>query len=197
MPIEVGPLSATLVSYASGNKRITKVVDDFLKKTGVPVPALFTCLGRTAARMLQTKAVIDNGMETFNTLIENLKVDQTTYTSYKIDKDKEYKGRFIGDVPRGMLSHWVRIKNGVISNYQAVVPSTWNAGPMDSKGQHGPYESNLIGMKVQDITQPLEIIRIIHSFDPCIACAVHVMDAKGKELGVYKVDPSYGGESDL
>lgn len=195
--IEVGPLSATLVSYASGNKRITKVVDEFLKKSGVPVPALFTCLGRTAARMLQTQAIVENGMETFNTLVENLKVDQTTYTSYKIDKNKEYKGRFIGDVPRGMLSHWVRIKNGVISNYQAVVPSTWNAGPMDSKGQHGPYESNLIGMKVQDISQPLEIIRIIHSFDPCIACAVHVMDTKGKELGVYKVDPSYGGECDL
>ena len=130
-------------------------------------------------------------METFYTLIENLKVDQETYTSYRIDKEKEYKGRFIGEVPRGMLSHWVRIKNGVISNYQAVVPSTWNAGPEDSRGLKGPYESNLVGMKVKDITQPLEIIRVIHSFDPCIACAVHVMDTKGNELGIYKVDPVY------
>ncbi|WP_072681918.1 nickel-dependent hydrogenase large subunit [Arcobacter sp. LA11] len=190
--MEVGPLAAVLVSYASGNKKIKKVVDEFLATTGLPTEALFTTLGRTAARALQTKAIIDNGLETFNTLIENLKVDQDTCATYHIDKDKEYKGRFIGDVPRGMLSHWIRIKNGVVENYQAVVPSTWNAGPEDSRGLKGPYESNLIGMKVQDISQPLEIIRVIHSFDPCIACAVHVMDTKGKDLGTYKVDPVYG-----
>ncbi len=190
--MEVGPLAAVLVSYAKGNKRIVKIVDEFLAETGLPVGALFTTLGRTAARALQTKAIIDNGLEAFNTLIENLKVDQDTCAPYKIDKNKEYKGRFIGDVPRGMLSHWVRIKNGVIENYQAVVPSTWNAGPEDAKGLKGPYESNLVGMKVQDISQPLEIIRVIHSFDPCIACAVHVMDTKGNDLGTYKVDPIYG-----
>ena len=190
--MEVGPLAAVLVSYASGNKKIVKVVDEFLKQTGLPTAALFTTLGRTAARALQTKAIIDNGLETFNTLIENLKVDQETCATYKIDKNKEYKGRFIGDVPRGMLSHWIRIKNGVVENYQAVVPSTWNAGPIDSKGLQGPYESNLVGLKVKDVSQPLEIIRIIHSFDPCIACAVHVMDTKGNDLGEYKVDPIYG-----
>ncbi|QDF28602.1 nickel-dependent hydrogenase large subunit [Halarcobacter anaerophilus] len=190
--MEVGPLSCLLVSYAKGNTKVKAVVDEFLQETGLPTEALFTALGRTAARCLQAMAIIRNGMETFNTLIENLKVDQETCASYHIDKDKEYKGRFIGDVPRGMLSHWVRIKNGVIENYQAVVPSTWNAGPTDSKGQKGPYESNLIGLKVEDISKPLEIIRIIHSFDPCIACAVHVMDKKGNNLGVYKVDPIYG-----
>lgn len=191
-PMEVGPLAAVLVSYASGNKKMQKVVNEFLETTGLPTAALFTTLGRTAARALQTKAIVDNGLETFTTLIDNLKVDQDTCATYKIDKNKEYKGRFIGDVPRGMLSHWVRIKNGVVENYQAVVPSTWNAGPEDSKGLKGPYESNLIGMKVQDVTQPLEIIRVIHSFDPCIACAVHVMDNKGKDLGTYRVDPVYG-----
>jgi quinone-reactive Ni/Fe-hydrogenase large subunit len=190
--MEVGPLAAVLVSYASGNKKIVKLVDEFLKVTGLPVEALYTTLGRTAARALQTKAIIDNGLETFDTLIENLKVDQETCATYKIDKNKEYKGRFIGDVPRGMLSHWIRIKNGVVENYQAVVPSTWNAGPIDAKGIQGPYESNLIGLQVKDISQPLEIIRIIHSFDPCIACAVHVMDTSGNELGAYKVDPIYG-----
>ncbi|ADG93024.1 nickel-dependent hydrogenase large subunit [Arcobacter nitrofigilis DSM 7299] len=190
--MEVGPLASVLVSYASGNKRIVKIVDGFLEETGLPTQALFTTLGRTAARALQVKAIIENGLETFDALIENLKVDQETYTTYKIDKEKEYKGRFIGDVPRGMLSHWIRIKNGVVENYQAVVPSTWNAGPEDSTGLKGPYESNLIGLKVKDITQPLEIIRVIHSFDPCIACAVHVMDTKGNELGSYKVDPTYG-----
>ena len=190
--MEVGPLASILISYAKGNKKIVPLVDEFLEKTGLPKSALFTALGRTAARMLQAKAIAKYGLEAFNTLIENLKVDQDTYTSYKIDKDKEYKGRFIGDVPRGMLSHWIRIKNGVVENYQAVVPSTWNAGPVDSKGELGPYEASLVGLKVADLTQPLEIIRIIHSFDPCIACAVHVMDKKGNDLGIHKVDPIYG-----
>ncbi|MFK2821405.1 nickel-dependent hydrogenase large subunit [Arcobacter sp. YIC-80] len=191
-PMEVGPLACILISYAKGNERIVPLVDDFLAKTGLPKAALFTALGRTAARMIQARAIAKYGLEAFDTLIENLKVDQDTYTSYKIDKNLEYKGRFIGDVPRGMLSHWIRIKNGVVENYQAVVPSTWNAGPIDSLGQVGPYEANLIGLKVEDVSQPLEIIRIIHSFDPCIACAVHVMDKKGTDLGTYKVDPIYG-----
>ncbi len=191
-PMEVGPLAAILISYTKGNEKIVPLVNDFLAKTGLPKAALFTTLGRTAARMIQSRAIAKHGLEAFNTLIENLKVDQDTYTSYKIDKDKEYRGRFIGDVPRGMLSHWIRIKNGVVENYQAVVPSTWNAGPIDSLGQMGPYEANLVGLKVQDLSQPLEIIRVIHSFDPCIACAVHVMDKKGNDLGTYKVDPIYG-----
>lgn len=190
-PFEVGPLACMLVGYAQGNKRVKKVVDDFLKEAGVPATVLFTTLGRTAARMLQTKLIAEHGMETFNSLIENLKKDESTYTPSVIDPKKEYKGRYIGEVPRGMLSHWVRIKNGVVENYQAVVPSTWNAGPIDAKGQKGPYEANLIGMKLENITKPLEIIRNIHSYDPCIACAVHVMDTKGNKLGEYKIDPKY------
>lgn len=190
-PFEVGPLACMLVGYAQGNKRIKKVVDDFLKEAGVPATVLFTTLGRTAARMLQTKLIAEHGMETFNALIENLKKDESTYTPVEIDPKKEYKGRYIGEVPRGMLSHWVRIKNAVVENYQAVVPSTWNAGPVDAKGQKGPYEANLIGMKLENITKPLEIVRNIHSYDPCIACAVHVMDTKGNKLGEYKIDPKY------
>ncbi|WP_373003544.1 nickel-dependent hydrogenase large subunit [Sulfurimonas sp.] len=192
-PMEVGPLACMVVSYAKGNKKVQKVVNDFLKTTGLPAGALFTTLGRTAARMLQAKLIGDNALIAFNNLIENLKVDQETCATYTIDKDKEYKGRGIGDVPRGMLSHWVRIKNGVVENYQAVVPSTWNAGPMDANGVKGPYEADLIGLKIENLTQPLEIIRIIHSYDPCIACAVHVMDTKGNQLSEYKLDPIYGG----
>ncbi|WP_373036684.1 nickel-dependent hydrogenase large subunit [Sulfurimonas sp.] len=192
-PMEVGPLACMVVSYAKGNKKVQKVVNDFLKTTGLPAAALFTTLGRTAARMLQAKLIGDNALIAFNNLIENLKVDQETCATYTIDKNKEYKGRGIGDVPRGMLSHWVRIKNGVVENYQAVVPSTWNAGPMDANGQKGPYEADLIGLKIENLTQPLEIIRIIHSYDPCIACAVHVMDTKGNKLSEYKLDPIYGG----
>ncbi|WP_324170861.1 nickel-dependent hydrogenase large subunit [Sulfurimonas sp.] len=192
-PMEVGPLACLVVGYAKGNEKIQKLVNDFLKVTGLPVGALFTTLGRTAARMLQSKLVADNAMIAFNNLIENLKVDQETCATYTIDKNKEYKGRGMGDVPRGMLSHWIRIKNGVVENYQAVVPSTWNAGPMDSNGVKGPYEADLVGLKIENLSQPLEIVRIIHSYDPCIACAVHVMDTKGNELSVYKLDPLYGG----
>ncbi|SFO98895.1 nickel-dependent hydrogenase large subunit [Hydrogenimonas thermophila] len=191
-PMEVGPLACMVVSYAKGNKRVQKAVNDFLKRTGLPVEALFTTLGRTAGRMLQAKIIAENGLTAFNNLVENLKVDQTTCAPYVIDKNKEYKGRGIGDVPRGMLSHWIRIKNGVVENYQAVVPSTWNAGPMDANGRQGPYEADLVGLKIHDLTQPLEIIRIIHSYDPCIACAVHVMDTKGNKLSEYKLDPLYG-----
>jgi len=192
-PMEVGPLACLLVSYAKGNKIVQDTVNGFLKDTGLPVDALFTTLGRTAARALQCKIIAENALVAFNNLIENLKVDQETCAPYVIDKDKEYKGRGMGDVPRGMLSHWIRIKNGVCENYQAVVPSTWNASPKDAKGQHGPYEADLIGLKIADLSKPLEIIRIIHSYDPCIACAVHVMDTKGNKLSEYKVDPLYGG----
>ncbi len=191
-PMEVGPLACMVVNYAKGNEKVRKVVDEFLAQTGLPVEALFTTLGRTAGRMLQTKTIADYGIEAFNNLVENLKVDQSTVAPYVIDENKEYKGRYIGDVPRGMLSHWCRIKNGKIENWQAVVPSTWNGGPRDMNGKKGPYEANLIGMKLADPTKPLEIIRNIHSYDPCIACAVHVMDVKGKKLGEFRVDPLYG-----
>ncbi|MDY3113511.1 MAG: nickel-dependent hydrogenase large subunit [Helicobacter sp.] len=189
-PMEVGPLATIVVGLAAKNPRVTKIATQFLEDTGLPLEALFSTLGRTAARLLECKLSADYGIEAFNSLVENLKSGDTeTCAPYKIDNKKEYKGRYIGSVPRGMLSHWVRIKNGVVENYQAVVPSTWNAGPKDSKGVMGPYEAALVGLKVENLTQPLEIIRTIHSFDPCIACAVHVMDLKGNELGQYKVDP--------
>jgi len=191
-PMEVGPLACMVVNYAKGNEKVRKVVDEFLAQTNLPAEALFTVLGRTAARMLQTKVIADFGIEAFNNLVENLKSDKSTVAPYVIDENKEYKGRFIGDVPRGMLSHWCRIKNGKIENWQAVVPSTWNAGPEDGQGKKGAYEANLIGMKLADPAKPLEVIRSIHSYDPCIACAVHVMDVKGKKLGEFKVDPLYG-----
>lgn len=190
IPMEVGPLAAIVVGLAAKNKRITNIATQFLKDTRLPVSALFSTLGRTAARALECKLSADYGIEIFNELIANLKVDKSTCAKYMIDKNKTYQGRYIGNVPRGTLSHWVKIQNGVISNYQAVVPSTWNAGPRDSKGQKGPYEASLIGIKVIDITQPLEIIRTIHSFDPCIACAVHMIDLKGNKIGEYKVNPA-------
>ena len=190
---EVGPLSCMLVNYAKGNKPVVEAVNAFLKRTGLPVGALFTTLGRTAARMLQTKVISDNAITTFGALVENIKSDQSTYTKYEIDPNKEYKGRFIGEVPRGTLSHWVRIKNGVIENFQAVVPTTWNAGPKDANGVIGPYEASLVGLKIEDPTKPLEVLRVIHSFDPCMSCSVHVMDIKGHELGEFKVSVAGSG----
>ncbi|MDR1975642.1 MAG: nickel-dependent hydrogenase large subunit [Campylobacteraceae bacterium] len=186
-PMQVGPLANIVVNYAKGNERVVKVVDQFLKDTGLPLGAVFSTLGRTAARMIEAKVIADNGLIAFNNLVNNLKVDQETCAPYVIDKNKEYKGRYIGHVPRGTLSHWVKIKNGLIENYQAVVPSTWNASPKDAKGARGPYEECLIGLKIADLSKPLEIVRVIHSYDPCIACAVHVMDTKGNELGSHKV----------
>lgn len=191
MPMEVGPLATVVVGLASKNPYITPVATQFLKDSGLPLEALFSTLGRTAARCIEAVVICKNGKKAFEALVENLKSDTATCAPYVIDKNKEYKGRYIGNVPRGMLSHWVRIQNGVVKNYQAVVPSTWNAGPRDHKGQKGPYEMSLIGIKIADLTQPLEIVRTIHSFDPCIACAVHVMDTRGNQLGEYKIQPNF------
>ncbi|MDR2638330.1 MAG: nickel-dependent hydrogenase large subunit [Helicobacteraceae bacterium] len=185
--MQVGPLANIVVNYAKGNEKVGKVVEQFLKDTGLPVGAVLSTLGRTACRMIEAKVIADNALGAFNNLVANLKVDQSTYSPYVIDKNREYKGRYIGHVPRGTLSHWVRIKNGVIDNYQAIVPSTWNASPKDAQGQRASYEECLIGLKIADLSKPLEIIRKIHSYDPCIACAVHVMDASGAELGSHKV----------
>lgn len=190
LPMQVGPIANIVVNYVKGNKNVVPVVDKFLAETGLPVSAVLSTLGRTACRMIEAKIIADNALKALNNLIENLKIDDSTCAKYKIDATKEYKGRFIGNVPRGMLSHWCRIKNGVIENWQAVVPSTWNASPKDAKGQMASYEACLIGLKIADLKQPLEIVRKIHSYDPCIACAVHVMDTKGNELSSYKVNPN-------
>ncbi len=93
----------------------------------------------------------------------------------------EQQGFGFHEAPRGTLSHWIVIENGKIKNYQAVVPSTWNAGPRDAKNQPGPYEASLVGNPVADAEQPLEVIRTVHSFDPCIACAIHTLDVDGHE----------------
>lgn len=191
VPLQVGPLANIVVNFAKGNKFVVPVVEKVLKDTGLPVEAVLSTLGRTACRMIEAKVIADNGLLALNNLVANIKSGDTeTCAKYTIDTNKEYKGRYIGHVPRGTLSHWCRIKNGVVENWQAVVPSTWNASPKDAKGQMGSYEACLVGMKIADLKQPLEIIRKIHSYDPCIACAVHVMDTKGNKLSEYKVDPN-------
>ncbi|WP_153913742.1 nickel-dependent hydrogenase large subunit [Shewanella sp. TC10] len=189
-PVEVGPLASLLVSYARDNKVVVKAVNGLLSATGLPIEALFTTLGRTAARMLQTVIVAEEGLKTFDAMLVNMMSDESTYVTPEIDSNKDYVGHAMIEAPRGMLSHWIRIKGGKIENYQAIVPTTWNAGPVDVNGKVGPYEASLIGLELEDPSKPLEVIRIIHSFDPCMACAVHVMDYKGTSLGEFHIDPN-------
>jgi len=189
--MEVGPLARALMLYASGHAQMKELVDMTLKTLDVPVTALFSTLGRTAARTLETKVFADAMQGWLDQLVANIKAgDVRTFNEELWDPStwpKEAKGAGYTEAPRGGLSHWVVIKDGKIDNYQAVVPSTWNAGPRDAAGQPGPYEAALVGHKLHDPKQPIEILRTIHSFDPCIACAVHVTDPDGEELVNVKV----------
>jgi len=181
--MEVGPLARMLVGYASGRDEYKEVVEWALGKLDVPVQALFSTLGRTAARGLESVLVSKWALEFFDSLIANIKNgDSRMHTDYRWKPEswpQEAKGVGMTEAPRGALAHWIVIKDKKIENYQLVVPSTWNASPRDEKGQMSAYESSLIGTPVADPEQPLELIRTIHSFDPCLACAVHVYDEKG------------------
>ena len=185
-PMEVGPLARLLVAYGRGNQEVKEVVDGALKALDVPVTALFSTLGRTAARGLETRLIARWAREFYDQLITNLKAGEfDTFNSSKWEKETwstECEGVGLSEAPRGALAHWIRIKNGAIDNYQLVVPSTWNASPRDAKGQRSAYEESLIGTPVAKDGEPLEIIRTIHSFDPCLACAVHLYDPDGKHV---------------
>ncbi len=198
--VEVGPLARMVVGVASGDERITKYVMNFLTLLGdklglgkpAPAAALFSTVGRTAARAIETELMADVMIEWVDELAANVAAgDLRTWSEFDFDKvSKDAKGYGLAEAPRGALGHWVKIKDGKIQNYQAVVPSTWNAAPRDHKGRMGAYEAALIGTKVADVSQPIEILKTIHSFDPCIACAVHIVDTKGKELSHFKVNTS-------
>jgi len=189
--MEVGPLARMLMLVATGNKEAKELVDMTLKHLDVPVQALFSTLGRTAARTLETKLISGWMQGWYDQLIANMKAgDVRTFNEQKWDPTtwpKQAQGAGFTEAPRGALAHWIVIRDGRIANYQAVVPSTWNAGPRDPKGQDGAYEAALKGTRLAVIEQPLEILRTIHSFDPCIACAVHVAGPDGRELVEVKV----------
>ena len=191
-PMEVGPLARVLTLYAKGHEQTRELVDMTLKQLDVPVRALFSTLGRTAARTLETKVIADSMQTWYDNLVANIQSgDTTTFNEAYWDPSTwpaEARGVGYMEAPRGALAHWIVIKNGKIDNYQAVVPSTWNAGPRDPEGQPGPYEAALQdNHELHDPEQPVEILRTIHSFDPCIACAVHVTDPDGEELVKVKV----------
>ena len=182
-PMEVGPLARLLVAYASGVTEVKDLIGSVLEKLNVPAAALFSTLGRTAARGLETVLVSGWANEFYNQLLANIKNGDTrTFDNSKWDPStwpQEAKGVGLTEAPRGALAHWIVIKDKKIDNYQLVVPSTWNASPRDPSGRMSAYESALIGTPVADPEKPLEILRTIHSFDPCIACAVHLYDEKG------------------
>jgi hydrogenase large subunit len=189
--MEVGPLARVLMLYAKGHEQTKELASKALTQLDLPLEAMFSTLGRTAARTLETKIFADAMMGWYNQLVDNIRNgDVKTHNEKLWDPStwpKEARGVGYTEAPRGALAHWIVIKDGKIDNYQAVVPSTWNAGPRDAKGQAGPYEAALKGHKLHDPKQPIEILRTIHSFDPCIACAVHVTDTEGEELVNVKV----------
>jgi hydrogenase large subunit len=187
-PMQVGPLAQVLVGYAQGNPAIKKYVDDTLSLAGsiagvkLSPAVLHSTLGRHAARAIRAAYLSDLALKHWGLLAENIgKGDVATFNEPEFPRG-EVRGMGFHEAPRGVLSHWVVIKGGEIENYQCVVPSTWNAGPRDAQGQKGPYEASLVGNPVADAEKPLEVLRTVHSFDPCLACAIHTQDVEGKPV---------------
>jgi len=192
-PMQVGPLAQMLVGYAQGHDRIKFWVNHVLEtagsiaKTKLGPAVLHSTLGRHAARAVRCAVLADEAQKHWKLLVENIGKGDTKIFNPPTFPKGEVRGFGFHEAPRGTLSHWAVIEDGKIQNYQAVVPSTWNAGPRDGKGQMGPYEASLVGNPIADPEKPLEALRTIHSFDPCLACAIHTVDADGKELARVKV----------
>jgi hydrogenase large subunit len=185
LPMEVGPLSRMLVAYGSGHPRVKELVGAVLGKLGVGPAALFSTLGRVAARGIETLVLAERMEGWLDELAANMQSDKRIHDNDRWSPSSwpnECSGAGFHEAPRGALGHWVHIKDGAIENYQCVVPSTWNAGPRDAAGHRGPYEEALLGTPVANAEQPLEILRTVHSFDPCMACGVHVVDVKKREV---------------
>jgi hydrogenase large subunit len=192
-PMQVGPLAQTLVGFALGHDRTkfwaTKVLETAgaIAKVKLTPAVLHSTLGRHAARAIRCAVLSDMAQKHWKLLVENIGKGDTKIFNPPSFPKGEVKGFGFHEAPRGVLSHWVVINDGKIDNYQCVVPSTWNAGPRDGKGQMGPYEASLVGNPVANAELPLEALRTVHSFDPCLACAIHTTDAEGNEIARVKV----------
>ncbi|QGU32966.1 nickel-dependent hydrogenase large subunit [Thermochromatium tepidum] len=184
-PVEVGPLARVLMLYASGDARMKELVDGALRQLDLPLEALYSTMGRTTARALETQYMVEAMAGWFDQLLANIRAGDVRTFNERFWEPETWprSARGVGhmEAPRGALGHWIHIEDGKTANYQAVVPSTWNAGPRDAQGRSGPYEAALQGQTLLDPEQPIEILRTVHSFDPCIACAVHLIDPKGRE----------------
>jgi hydrogenase large subunit len=189
--MEVGPLARYIIGYAKGDKEITEQINFVLKTLDVPVTALFSTLGRTAARGLEAQWAADKMRYFMDKMIANIKAGDTATAN--VDSwdpqtwPAETKGVGFTEAPRGALGHWIRIKDTRIANYQCVVPTTWNGSPRDQQGNIGAFEASLMNTKVERPEEPVEILRTLHSFDPCLACSTHVMSEDGQELAKVKV----------
>jgi Ni,Fe-hydrogenase I large subunit len=185
LPMEVGPLARMVVAYAAGHTRVRQEIDGALAALSLKPQALFSTLGRVVARGIETLLIA----EQMNVWIDELEANMlggrleihNGTRWYPTTWPAEASGWGSTEAPRGGLSHWVRIKNGKLEHYQAVVPTTWNGSPRDAGGRRGPWEEALIGTPVADPEQPLEVLRTVHSFDPCMACAVHLVDGRTGE----------------
>ncbi len=190
--VEVGPLAQVLVANAAGNeafkKWTTQLLDTAGKVAGTTLSPtiLRSTLGRHAARVIRCAALADHADKHWNLLVENIGRGDTAIFNPPTFPKGELKGFGFHEAPRGTLSHWVVINDGKLTNYQAVVPSTWNMGPRDEKGNLGPLEAALVGNPVADPEKPLETLRTVHSYDPCLACAIHTVDMTGKEIARVK-----------
>ena len=189
--MEVGPLARYVIGYVQGKPEFKEPVDRLLSDLGLPLEAIFSTLGRTAARGLETYWAAHKMRYFFDKMIGNIKAgDTATANVGKWSPDKwpaEAKGVGFSEAPRGALGHWIRIRDGRIENYQAVVPTTWNGSPRDHKGQIGAFEAALMNTPMAVADQPLEILRTLHSFDPCLACSTHVMSPDGQEMSRVQV----------
>jgi len=191
-PMQVGPLAQMLVGYAQGHKAVVENVDNALSLVssvaGVTVrpDALHSTLGRHVARAVRASMLGDLAIKHWELLVDNIGKGDLEIFNKPVFPQGEQQGYGIHEAPRGTLSHWIVIRDGKIKNYQCVVPSTWNAGPRDADGVAGPYEASLVGNPVADPEKPLELLRTVHSFDPCIACAVHTVDQNGREISKVK-----------
>jgi len=178
---EVGPLARVAVTYAAGDPAMKNLVDSSLAQLKAPPSVLFSVLGRHLARALSAKFIADS----MDKWLLELEPGEPTFTEFEIPD--EGNGMGLTDAARGALGHWVEVKDKKIANYQCVVPTTWNASPRDDKDQPGPIEQAIIGTKIKDESNPFEIVRIVRSFDPCLACAVHLITPKGHDLGRFRV----------
>lgn len=185
--VQVGPPAQILAAYVSGNPKVKKLVDGAVSTLGISLNDIHSTMGRLYCRGARAHLMADISLDNLDKLIANIASGDTTYANPTEIPSGEYRGVGFHEAPRGTLSHWIVIKDKKIENYQAVVPSTWNAAPRNQKGELGPYEAALVGNPIADTSKPLEVLRTIHSFDPCIACAVHTIDPEGKEITKVKV----------
>jgi len=192
-PMQVGPLANVLAMFGAGHEPTVKwakwvlATAGSLAKTKLTPGVLHSTLGRHAARAIRAAVIAETALNHWDMLVNNIASgDVETFIPWEFPSG-EQRGFGVHEAPRGTLSHWVVIRDGKIANYQCVVPSTWNAGPRDDKNQKGPYEASLVGNPIADSDRPLEVLRTIHSFDPCLACAIHTVDPEGRELSRIRV----------